>query len=440
MRVYPLSQKCEDALFESDYKYNFFIGAVRAGKTFTSCLRWIRFITTEVGDSQLCAIVGKSISTVEKNLISLLTEMAGPENVQYSRSKNELYIYGKKHMVVGATDEKAKDKIQGLTLMGALCDEICLYPKSFVDMLKTRLSEAGSKAFFTANPEGPYHHMKVDFIDKQAEINTEYGGKGLGVWCFTMEDNLSLDEEFKSMLRASLKGMYYERLVLGKWVNAAGLVYDMFVDKEVKDLNPDSDTFGRVLNPSHVVNCDKILASQGRRRFKHYMVAADYGTTNPCAFVMIGYDDYWSPKYIVKEYFWDSKKEMRQKTDGEYANDMVQFMNGYNVTGVYLDPSAASFKAELLKKGVYTTNANNDVLDGIRFVSTLFACYDLFIDESCKNVRREYASNMWDEKSQLLGVDKPQQADDHSLDAIRYGLYTMFGLLSGGVQAGGNRR
>ena len=125
MRIFPLSPKCEDALYDSDKRINIFQGAVRAGKTFTVCLRWIHFITREADPNGLFAIVGQSIGNVERNLISLFTELVGPENIKYSRSKNELYIYGRKHLVVGCTDIASADKIQGLSLAGSLMDRFC---------------------------------------------------------------------------------------------------------------------------------------------------------------------------------------------------------------------------------------------------------------------------------------------------------------------------
>lgn len=132
MKIYPLSEKCVDALCDSDYKINFFVGAVRAGKTFISVLRWIRFITTEVNPGELVAITGKSTNTIERNIISLIKEFAGPENVTYRRAQGELIVYGIKHMVAGADNEKSQEKIQGSTLKGALCDEVTLYPETFL--------------------------------------------------------------------------------------------------------------------------------------------------------------------------------------------------------------------------------------------------------------------------------------------------------------------
>jgi hypothetical protein len=62
---------------------------------------------------------------------------------------------------------------------------------------------------------------------------------------------------------------------------------------------------------------------------------------NPMVFLEI-YDDgklFW----VTREYYWDSSVEMRQKTDAEYADDLVQFIGPGDGAKVLIDPSAASF-------------------------------------------------------------------------------------------------
>lgn len=441
MRIYPLSDKAEQALFESTARITIFQGAVRASKTFITCVRWLDFILREADPNGLFCIAGQSIGNVEKNLISLLSELAGHENIKYSRAKNELYIYGRKHLICGCTDISSSDKLQGLTLAGSIMDEVVLFNKQFVDMMLTRLSVDGAKTFWTCNPASPYNFIKTEYVDRVDEINEAQGGNGIKVFAFTMDDNLSLSEEYKQSLKSTLRGVFYDRLVLGLWCNTAGRVYDGFFDGDVIDRDEQSETFGKVLYPSHIVNANKILASQGRRRFRHYAVGIDYGVQNATTYIMVGYDDYFSPKYVVKEYFYSGREENRQKTTAEMAGDFVKFIQGYNVTGIYIDPSAAALKVDLQRSGIYTTNSINDVIPGIATVSTMLAGYNLLIDESCVNLRREFAEYSWDEKRAEKGEDVPLPVQDHCQDALRYCLHTLFGQNGFlGIQGGGNRK
>lgn len=116
---------------------------------------------------------------------------------------------------------------------------------------------------------------------------------------------------------------------------------------------------------------------------------------------------------------------MRQKTDYEYAQDLKEFIKGYNVRAIYIDPAAASFKLEMIKQGVTKVyDADNEVLDGIRFMSNLIYCGDLKFNRMCKNIIHELSAYCWDENYKARGVDKPKKENDHILDSLRYSCYT----------------
>jgi hypothetical protein len=97
--------------------------------------------------------------------------------------------------------------------------------------------------------------------------------------------------------------------------------------------------------------------------------ARSWNSANPMVFLDI-YDDgkiYW----VAREYYWDSAAQMRQKTDAEYADDLAAFIGADRNAIVIIDPSAASFKAEMSKRRIWHVDADNDVNEGIRIVSML---------------------------------------------------------------------
>ena len=104
---------------------------------------------------------------------------------------------------------------------------------------------------------------------------------------------------------------------------------------------------------------------------------------------------------------------------------MTAWLSGEKVRAVILDPAAASFKAQLEKDGHKVKKAKNDVLDGIRFVATLLLSGSIFVDKSCENLIKEFASYIWDAKAAERGEDKPVKEHDHALDALRYFCYTI---------------
>ncbi len=215
-----------------------------------------------------------------------------------------------------------------------------------------------------------------------------------------MDDNLSLAEEIKERYRTQWTGVFYERYIKGFWSVASGIVYDMF--------NMDS----------HVLKGDtKHITGQ---RY----ISIDYGTINPMVFLDIIFDG--KKVYVLREYYYNSRKEQKQKTDKEYADDLKDFIGQNTFRTIIIDPSAASFKAEMKSKGMRkVTDANNAVLDGIRMVGTLLNLESLYIHESCTNTINEFHNYMWNEKSAERGVEEPVKQSDHAMDALRYFVSTI---------------
>ena len=121
-----------------------------------------------------------------------------------------------------------------------------------------------------------------------------------------------------------------------------------------------------------------------------------------------------------------------QKTDDEFVHEFIAWLDGLQPWAVYCDPSAASWKVALMRKGYRVLNANNDVINGIRHVATCLNSGSFYMDKSCVNTEKEYSSYCWDPSSQRLGIDRVLKEHDHTCDTDRYVLYTdSIGGLSG---------
>lgn len=393
-----LSVKQQEAFMESDARINIFEGPVRAGKSFVSLLRWIDFCAH--GPPGPLIICGRTDKTIKRNIITPLQELVGSA-VVYKAGKGEVQLYNRTMYVVGANDDRAEAKIRGSQFSGALIDEATLLPESFFKMLLSRLSVDGAKLFASTNPDSPYHWLKKDFMDRKAILD-------LKIFSFDIRDNPSLSEKYIKDLSNEYQGLWHKRYIEGKWVLADGAVYDFF--------DEDIHTIPMSLSPA-----------------SYYVMGVDYGTTNPCVFVLIGYNAGAYPNiWLEKEYYYDSKKELRQKSDYEYAKDMIEFMDGYYVKRIYIDPSAASLKQELIRNGVtQLADAVNDVIPGIRFQGQLLTNGTYKICAQCTEAIKEYSNYLWDSKASERGFDAPIKKFDHSLDAQRYALYSHFFNLKG---------
>src|SRR5690606_41410178 len=70
-------------------------------------------------------------------------------------------------------------------------------------------------------------------------------------WHFSLEDNPNLDPKYVEALKREYTGLWYKRYILGQWVLAEGIVYDMF-DPQKHVVPTVEDRKSTRLNSSHV--------------------------------------------------------------------------------------------------------------------------------------------------------------------------------------------
>lgn len=383
-------------------------GSVRAGKTVVMSLSYVMWAMDCFSEENF-GMAGKTIGALRRNVINPLKRMLKSRGygVRDHRADNMLTITrnGRTNYfwIFGGKDESSQDLIQGITLAGMFFDEVALMPESFVNQATARCSVAGSKFWFNCNPAGPYHWFKVNWLDQLEKK------KALHLH-FTMRDNLSLSMEIIEDYETRYSGIFYQRFILGLWVLAEGVIYDMFSEEH-----------------------HKIAEADLPKQFERYHVGVDYGHTNATVFLLIG--ELQGTLYLIKEYYHDvgtkvaDDEEVEQrasKSPSDYAADFVTFIDGFNVSKIFIDPSAKGFINELKKKGVRNiVKADNDVLPGISAVAVKLTEKLLKVAASCVNTLKEFGSYIWDVKAQERGEDKPKKKYDHAMDALRYVIYML---------------
>ena len=373
-------------------------GAVRSGKTFCMSISFIAWSFSRFSNMSF-AMCGKTIRSLKRNVIiplmKSLTELGfsyqlkKSENileVTYNGVMNRFYLFGGK-------DEMSASLIQGITLAGVFFDEVALMPRSFVEQSLARCSVEGSTFWFNCNPEYPGHWFYREWIKKREIKNALY-------LHFEMEDNPSLSKKMIARYESLYSGAFYERFVKGRWVAVTGAVYP-FMDKD--------ESFPDVPNVE----------------FEEYAVSCDYGTVNPASFGLWGrYENVW---YRIEEYYFNSRKEGYQKTDEEHDLSLKSLVGGRKLRCITVDPSAASFIQVIKRHGEFSViPAKNNVIDGIRRVSTALKNGEIKICSTCRDSIREFSLYRWDEKN---GMDNPIKENDHAMDDIRYFVTT---ILDGG--------
>ena len=380
---------------EQDWPINLLEGAVRSGKTWCLHPKAMYCCLYPVGGRKI--ITGVSKQSVYNNVLSDLFRIIGPRNYSYTRNSGELRLFDANWLGIGAKDEGSEKYIRGLTVGVALCDEVSLMPQSFFQMLLSRMSPEGARLYGTTNPDSPYHWLKKDYLDNR-ELREK---RILRSQHFTMDDNPNLTPEFVESQKKLYTGFFFKRFIEGLWVVAEGSIYkDSWSEELLYHLKDEP------ANLRWEGHCQRIIA-------------VDYGTINPMVFLDI-YDDgklFW----VAREYYWDSAAEMRQKTDEEYVNDLVDFIGPAKNAKVIIDPSAASFKAEMSKRGIWHVDADNELNDGIRIASmVLNQRLVRFCRQTTPRTIQEMQTYSWDSKAAQRGEEKPFKSHDHGPDAFRY--------------------
>ena len=361
-------------------RINILDGSVRSGKTWITCVLWALWVATMPADKTYL-MTARTLTTLKRNCLEPMVQLLGAENFNYSISSKSGRLFGRNIQFEGANDAQAEAKIRGLTLQGAYVDEITLVPEDYFTMLLSRLSESGAKLFGSTNPDSPSHWLKKKYLDRADELS-------IYTDTFIIDDNTFLDPEYIAAIKSEYTGVFYKRFILGMWVIAEGLVYQFDAER----------------------HCTSDIPPRGE-----YYLSIDYGTMNPfsCGLWCVNDDK----AVRIKEYYYCGRETAEQKTDEQYADEVDALADGYDIQSVIVDPSAASFIAELKKRNYKVQKAKNDVIDGIRVTARFLEKGNIKIHESCKDAINEFGLYSWNDKS---SVDEVVKDNDHAMDEIRY--------------------
>jgi PBSX family phage terminase large subunit len=383
------------SIVESQARINLWTGAVRSGKTIACIIRWLDFIAR--GPQGDLMMVGKTERTLKRTTLDPIAEIVGDDQCRVNWGMGEARILGRRVYLLGANDQRAEEKLRGVTLAGAYGDEMTTWFADFFGMLLSRLSLAGAKFFGTTNPDSPSHWLKRDWLDRASELS-------LAHFHFTIDDNPNLDPTTVADLKREFVGVWYQRYILGLWIEAAGRIYDEW-------------------------DRSKFVVPEVPQLYRRWL-GIDFGRYNPFVAQLHGLGED-GRVYVAAEFRYDGRKMKRQKSEPEYVKDLIQWLTAQGIQShdeswpewLFVDPSAASFMVELYRSEVSgVTAANNDVDKGLQLVASALATDRLRVHGSCKGLLDEFPTYSWDPKAADRGIEQPLKKGDHSLDALRYGL------------------
>lgn len=369
----------------SNWRYLINYGAVRSGKTYVDNylflleLRRVRDLAKKLHDPKPKYILaGYSSNTIFNNIVGSLQSQFGLVLPVDRHGHYELFGVDIVPAYTGSA--RGMSAIRGMTSYGAYINETTLATHDVFEEIADRCSVAGSRIICDTNPDNPQHWLKVDYIDKN--------NPKIKSFHFTIDDNPTLDPEYVQTLKAvTPSGMYYDRRILGLWVNGEGAVYKDF-DKskmEVKKM------------PG----------------FVRYVAGVDWGYQHYGSIVVFGItdDDKW---YLVEEH-------TKQYKENDYWTDVAQKLQKKYGRGMpyYCDTARTEFIDHFTHKGINAKYGWKSVMPGIEIVASLMKQGRFFIEKGkTERFLKEIYNYRWDNKTS----DAVIKENDDCMDACRYAI------------------
>lgn len=389
-----------DILNNNMARINILSGSVRSGKTFVALLAFIIMVAKSRPDDTfiLCA---KTITSVRRNCIDFITKICG-NDFKHSIFAKSGELFGRKIFLEGANDLRAENKIRGMTLSGAYCDEITLFTPDFFNMLLSRLSMPNAWLIGTTNPDSPGHWLKINYIDRQAELN-------LKLYEFLLNDNTTLDHEFTENIKREFTGVFYDRFILGKWVAAEGVIYRSFAD-----------------NPC------KYIFNKLPENLSFITIGIDYGASkSKTVFVATGFSAGMRNIYVLAEKYLDGIHDPQ-----DIYNHFKKFY--YDICDKYGAPSMcyADYGAlgQVISRGMQSMCISSGlpikiqdckkgtINDRIQLTCQLFGQNRIFIHNECTHTINAFNNAVWQENKIDTRLDDGTVEIDF-LDAFEYSIY-----------------
>ena len=255
----------------------------------------------------------------------------------------ERYRSDRKYAMVGpfkvygfsADDANDQRRVRGMTLGGAWIDEGRRHQRGVPRYGHRRCSLPQQRIVLSTNPKGPYHWLKLRFIDRASEDVKRIA--------WQLADNpYGISKEYIAFLKRTLSGAALRRDVYGEWAGQSGLIYPMFAPEPPPDLPP-----------------------------SQYHVAIDFASSSVTHAVLVAvYSGHRA--HVVAEWRHHGQQD-GELTPDEQARRIRDWLKAYSFPArTYIDPAASHMRVALKRIGLRPIAAANDVIPGIYAVQALF--------------------------------------------------------------------
>lgn len=410
-----ISEKQKEYIRNAHHRYNLKVGARRCGKTYLDILYMIpKRIIERKGKDGLYCIFGVSRGTIERNVLQPLREIYGKKLIGNIKSNNTAILFGEEVYCLGCEKVNQVSKIQGTSIKYAYGDEIAKWNEEVFVMIQASLDKEYSMLDGALNPENQSHWLKKDFLDtveeKQLDVYVQH---------YTIFDNPFLSKEFVDNLCKEYAGtVFYDRLILGQWKNAEGIIYKQFADNPSLYIKDEArDEYGNRLNFMIISIGIDYGATEGETEFKAT------GITN-------GFKEIWtidedkltglhSPEQMYEKFV-----EFYKRVVKEYGKVTHVFAD-YGALGQVLTYGMNKYLQQKRIPIQVQDCIKGRILDRIELDCNLFGQMRRFILKKCKYLIEAYSQALWDSKHPDERLDDGTTPID-DLDASEYSIFPFY--------------
>jgi len=355
-------------------------GGAGSGKSYTTALY---LITTALQEPELHILVSRKANPSLKlsawQLVkNLLDKLEVPYTVKYS--EQTITLPNSSVFVFRGMDDS--EKIKSMEFHYAWLEEATEFEQEDFLQVKLRLRRARpsgrkNKVILTFNPVPSW--IQSYFFEEKREPD-------VAVVQTTYLDNPFLSKEYITLLQ-QLKHQsktHYQIYVLGEFTIPEHIVYD---------------------------NWETLDKNEMPAEFDEIIYGVDFGFNNPSAVLKIGLKD--GDVYVLDEIY------RQYLTNADLIELLKTFVHDKRAV-LYCD-SAEPQRIEELRRADFSAQASNkNVKDGIDFLKRR----TIYITKHCTNTLREIKTYSWKHDVKGNVTDEPVKFDDHTMDALRYAVYT----------------
>ena len=380
-----IEQRCNRQFYDlinSNKRFKVHQGGTRSGKTFAIC-QYITYLITTETKPLVISVIRKTLPALRGSVLRDLLLVLQDTGIYYLGSHNKsanTFEYNRHLIEFLSVDEP--QKIRGRKRNIAFLNEANELTIEDFRQINMRTTDMMIVDF---NPSDPIHWLYDDLIPRE-DCDT---------WITTYKDNSFLsdnlvfeiermrekDPDYWRVYGEGQKAVFSQRQIFNNWT---------FID--------------------YVEFPDFDLEMEG-------IIGLDYGYSNDETACVLVFKH--NNKIYLHELLYSK---------GMTNSDIVAFLKseGYGEVLTYADSAEPKSIEEMRRLGLYIKPAvkgQGSVNSGISKLKE----YDIFVSKESKNIIKEYQNYWWAELKDGTIINKPLDRMNHSIEAIRYAVYTHFG-------------